>query len=205
MGSIPGLRRSPGERNGSPLQCFCLGNPMDRGSWLALVHGVTSVRHDLASKQNNVEIYIYIAYAQSSLTLCGPMDCSPSGSSVHEILPGKDTGVGCRFLLQGIFRSPESLWQFNTPKKSSERSWLDHQLMRCRMSFMRFYILKTIFKTDTHLLCQWLCSSLVQLITIQASPPSSEAENSHSRTLALLEAKSWASNKWVSGEKPRIL
>ena len=60
MGSIPGLRRSPGERNGSPLQCFCLGNPMDRGSWLALVHGVTSVRHDLASKQNNVEIYIYI-------------------------------------------------------------------------------------------------------------------------------------------------
>ena len=31
------------------------------------------------------------------------MDCSPPGSSVHEIFPGKDTGVGCHFLLQGIF------------------------------------------------------------------------------------------------------
>ena len=38
--------------------------------------------------------------AQSCPTLC---DCSPPGSSVHEIFPGKDTGVGCHFLLQGIF------------------------------------------------------------------------------------------------------
>ena len=54
---------------------------------------------------------------------------------------------------------------------------------------MRFYILKTIFKTDAHLLCQWLHSSLAWLLTIQASPPSSEAENSHAFTLVLLEAK----------------
>ena len=27
--SIPGLERSPGEGNGSPLQYSCLGNPMD--------------------------------------------------------------------------------------------------------------------------------------------------------------------------------
>ena len=32
MGSIPGLGRSPGEGNDNPLLCFCLGNPMDRGS-----------------------------------------------------------------------------------------------------------------------------------------------------------------------------
>ena len=31
------------------------------------------------------------------------MDCSPPGSCVHEIFPGKNTGVGCHFLLQGIF------------------------------------------------------------------------------------------------------
>ena len=31
------------------------------------------------------------------------MDCSLPGSSVHEIFPVKRTGVGCRFLLQGIF------------------------------------------------------------------------------------------------------
>ena len=37
---IPGLRRSPGEGNGYPLQYSCLGNPMNRGAWQATVHGV---------------------------------------------------------------------------------------------------------------------------------------------------------------------
>ena len=32
-GSIPGLGRSPGEGNGSPLQYSCLENPMDHGAW----------------------------------------------------------------------------------------------------------------------------------------------------------------------------
>jgi len=32
-----------------------------------------------------------------------PMDCSLPGSSVHGIFSGKNTGVGCHFLLQGIF------------------------------------------------------------------------------------------------------
>ena len=40
---------------------------------------------------------------QSCLTLFNPMDCSPRGLSVHGIFPGKNTGVGCPFLLQGIF------------------------------------------------------------------------------------------------------
>ena len=40
-GSIPGLGRSPGGRNGCPLQYSCLDNPMDRGAWWATVHGVT--------------------------------------------------------------------------------------------------------------------------------------------------------------------
>ena len=31
-GSIPGLGRSPGEGNGSPLQYSCLENPIDRGA-----------------------------------------------------------------------------------------------------------------------------------------------------------------------------
>ena len=40
VGSIPGSRRSPGEGSGNPLQCSSPGNPMDRGAWWALVHGV---------------------------------------------------------------------------------------------------------------------------------------------------------------------
>ena len=40
LGSIPGLGRSPGGGHGNPLQYFCLRIPMDRGAWLAIVHGV---------------------------------------------------------------------------------------------------------------------------------------------------------------------
>ena len=38
---IPGWGGSPGEGNGYPLQGSCLENSMDRGAWLATVHGVT--------------------------------------------------------------------------------------------------------------------------------------------------------------------
>ena len=37
---IPVSGRSPGERQGSPLQYYCLENPMDRGAWQATVHRV---------------------------------------------------------------------------------------------------------------------------------------------------------------------
>ena len=38
-GFHPRLGRSPGGGNGNPLQCSCLGNPMDRGLWQRIVHG----------------------------------------------------------------------------------------------------------------------------------------------------------------------
>ena len=41
VGSIPGLRRSPGGGNGNPLQYSCLENPTDRGAWWATVHRVS--------------------------------------------------------------------------------------------------------------------------------------------------------------------
>ena len=50
LGLIPGSRRSPGAGNGNLLQNSCLGNPIDRGAWRAIVFGVTRVRHDLAAK-----------------------------------------------------------------------------------------------------------------------------------------------------------
>ena len=40
MGLTPGSGRSPGGRNGNPVQYSGLENPMDRGAWWALVHGV---------------------------------------------------------------------------------------------------------------------------------------------------------------------
>ena len=50
VGLIPGLGRSPGEGNCNPLRYSCLGNPMDRGAWLAIVHGVARAGHDLVTK-----------------------------------------------------------------------------------------------------------------------------------------------------------
>ena len=39
-GSILGLGKSPREENGNPLQYSCLKNPMDRGTWQAIVYRV---------------------------------------------------------------------------------------------------------------------------------------------------------------------
>ena len=41
-GSISGWGRSPGEGNGNPLQYSSLENPMERGAWWAVVHGVAN-------------------------------------------------------------------------------------------------------------------------------------------------------------------
>ena len=38
LGSMSGLGRSSGGAHDSPLQYFCLENPMDRGAWLVTVH-----------------------------------------------------------------------------------------------------------------------------------------------------------------------
>ena len=40
VSTIVELGRSPRERNGNPRQYSCLGNPMDREAWQAIVHGV---------------------------------------------------------------------------------------------------------------------------------------------------------------------
>ena len=45
--------------------------------------------------------------AQSCPTLCDLTDCSSPSSSVHGDPPGKNTGVGCLALLQGIFPTQE--------------------------------------------------------------------------------------------------
>ena len=50
-GSISGLKRSPGEGNGNPLQYSCLGSPMDRRAWQVQSMGLQEVRHDLVTKQ----------------------------------------------------------------------------------------------------------------------------------------------------------
>ena len=47
LGLIPALGRSPGDRNGKPLQYSCLENPVDRGAWQAAVRGVSKSQTDM--------------------------------------------------------------------------------------------------------------------------------------------------------------
>ena len=55
--SVPRSGRSSGEGNGNPLQYSCLGNLTDREAWWVTVHEVTkTVRHDLATKQQILNI-----------------------------------------------------------------------------------------------------------------------------------------------------
>ena len=63
-GSIPGWGRSLGGMQDNPLQYSCLENPMDRGGWWAIVHGVTKSQTRLkwlsmhaCKEQENKQIY----------------------------------------------------------------------------------------------------------------------------------------------------
>ena len=53
---LPGSGRSSGEGNSNPFQYSCLGNPMDRGAWRAIVYGVARVRHNLTTKPPPTEL-----------------------------------------------------------------------------------------------------------------------------------------------------
>ena len=49
VGSILGLGRCPGGGSGNPLQYSYLGNPMDRGAWQSIVHGITKSQTHLSN------------------------------------------------------------------------------------------------------------------------------------------------------------
>ena len=51
----------------------------------------------------HTHVCIHAKLLQLCLNLCDPMDCCLSGSPVHADSLGKNTGVGCHALIQGIF------------------------------------------------------------------------------------------------------
>ena len=74
---------------------------------------------------------------------CSPMDCTPPGSSVHDV-PGKNTGVGCHFLLQGIFPPQGS--------NSHLLHWQEHSLLLSHQG-SPLYPLEWIYKFCKYKFC----------------------------------------------------
>ena len=92
------------------LLCSCLENPRDGGGWWAAVYGVaqswTRLKR-LSSSSSQMESCLCVCVCakllQLCLTLCNPMDYRPSWQLLCPWgSPGKNTGVGCHALLQGI-------------------------------------------------------------------------------------------------------
>ena len=71
VSSVPEWGRSPGGRHGSPLQCSCPENPMDRGAWWATVHGITKSRTRLKQLSIHTKIKLsHLPFAVSSKCQC---------------------------------------------------------------------------------------------------------------------------------------
>ena len=93
------LNISIGEGNGTPLQYFCLENPMDGGAWWAAVHGVARVRQDWVT----------------SLSLFTFMHWRRKWQPTPVFLPGESQGqgflVGCRLWGRTESDRTEATWQ----------------------------------------------------------------------------------------------
>ena len=82
-----------------------------RGSWVLRNRGKPEWPFlSLVVLDSNWRTMVQPVLRCACLALCDPTDCSPSGSSVHEVSPGKNTEVGCHPLFQGIFPIQELNW-----------------------------------------------------------------------------------------------
>ena len=75
---------------------------------LYLEQNFIGVHVNLSSLYSSQVIAVLCLITQTCLTFYDPMHCSLPGSSVHGDSPGKNTGVGCCALLQGIFPTQAS-------------------------------------------------------------------------------------------------
>ena len=86
----------PWEGNGNPFQCSCLENPMDRGAWLATVHGDakswTQLTNTLLFKKLVVKTNIFMVLFLAIIINCVVFSHSVVSDSSQLM---NQTGVSC--------------------------------------------------------------------------------------------------------------
>ena len=80
-----GSGRSLGRGHGNPLQYSCLENPMNRGAWQAMVHGVAKSRTQLSD---------FHFQAHFSLSICSLKDAKSGSMQVNILVPHKHSESG---------------------------------------------------------------------------------------------------------------
>ena len=125
-------------------------------SWLWRLQSQMRVPADLLSGESL--LCCCCSVTKSCLTLCDPMDHSPV-SSVHGILGGKNTGVGCHFLLQRIFltqgSNPHLLFgRFFTTEPPGKTLWVPSKVVDSGISNGKFAIFVNNCLYDTIFIVQ---------------------------------------------------
>ena len=98
LGSIPGLRRSPGGGHGNPLQYSCLENPMHRGAWRVQSMRSQRVGHDWQTKHMSVYTHMHkhkfliikekeLGTTQTRQSLKYPSKCSHNNEKLPKARP----------------------------------------------------------------------------------------------------------------------
>ena len=98
-----------------------------------------------ASLQKHTSMCVRLV-AHLCLPLCDLRDCSPPGSSVHGDSPGKNTGVGCHALLQGIF--PTQGLNLDLLHCRQILYHLSHQGSPSMCGWMKWLVLWDLFQND---------------------------------------------------------
>ena len=101
VGLIPRSRRSLGEGNGNPLQYSYPGNPMDRGAWRAIVHGVSKESNTTWRLNNKSR---KLKYGTTPVGLFATPWTTEATASVQRILQAKILEWVAIFFSRGSFR-----------------------------------------------------------------------------------------------------
>ena len=92
---LAATRMTIGEGNGNPLQCSCLENSMDGGTWWATVHGIAE--WDMTKGLHFLSFFLFLSPASLETSSAGPRK---PGSSWQGHLPKAGTRARSKLPLE---------------------------------------------------------------------------------------------------------